>query len=50
MTSTLPTAEELRARYIDLLLDRYGGNRQKVAQVLGISERTTYRIIRKAAE
>ncbi|WP_052513057.1 sigma-54-dependent transcriptional regulator [Paracoccus sanguinis] len=46
----LPTAEELRARYIDLLLDRYGGNRQKVAQVLGISERTTYRIIRKAAE
>lgn len=42
-----PTAEHLRDAYLSLLLERYGGNRQRVASVLGISERNTYRLISK---
>lgn len=42
---TEPTLEELRARYLRLLLDRHDGNRRRVADVLGISERNTYRLI-----
>lgn len=42
-----PTLEALRAEYLQLLFARYGGNRRKVASVLGISERNTYRLIRK---
>lgn len=42
-----PTLEDLRAEYLQLLFDRYAGNRRKVATVLGISERNTYRLIRK---
>ncbi len=43
----LPTLEELRAVYMDDLLERLGGNRQRVAETLGISERNTYRLIKK---
>ncbi|PIE15584.1 MAG: Fis family transcriptional regulator [Rhodobacterales bacterium] len=42
-----PTMEELRASYLRLLLERHNGNRSKVARVLGISERNTYRLIPK---
>lgn len=42
-----PTLEEMRDAYLQLLLDRFGGNRQKLAETLGISERNTYRILRK---
>ncbi len=43
----LPTLEELRAVYMDDLLQRLGGNRQRVAETLGISERNTYRLLKK---
>jgi len=40
-----PTLDELRASYLQILLDRHGGNRRQVARILGISERNTYRLI-----
>jgi two-component system NtrC family response regulator len=40
-----PTLEELESRYLALLLQRHGGNRRRVADALGISERTAYRMI-----
>ncbi len=40
-----PTLEEMRAAYLQYLLDRHDGNRRKVAGILGISERNTYRLI-----
>ena len=40
-----PTMEELRNSYLKLLLSRHDGNRRKVAEILGISERNTYRLI-----
>lgn len=42
-----PTLEDLRTAYLELLLQRYDGNRRKVAAILGISERNTYRLIPK---
>lgn len=42
-----PTLEALRGAYLELLLERYKGNRRKVADALGISERNTYRLISK---
>lgn len=44
---TPPTLEQLRDDYLRLLLDRFEGNRSQVAQAMGISERNTYRLIRK---
>ena len=43
--SSEPTMEGLRAQYLQFLLDRHDGNRRKVAGILGISERNTYRLI-----
>jgi DNA-binding NtrC family response regulator len=40
-----PTLDELESRYLALLLQRHGGNRRRVADALGISERTAYRMI-----
>jgi two-component system NtrC family response regulator len=42
-----PSLEEVKRQYLKLLLDRYDGHRGKVARVLGISERNTYRLISK---
>jgi DNA-binding NtrC family response regulator len=42
-----PSLEEIKANYLKLLLDRYDGHRGKVARILGISERNTYRLINK---
>jgi two-component system NtrC family response regulator len=42
-----PTFDEVRREYLVLLLDEYEGNRRKVANILGISERNTYRLIKK---
>ncbi len=42
-----PTMEEVRDHYIRMLLRRYDGNRRKVAGILGISERNTYRLVGK---
>ncbi len=40
-----PTLEDIERRYLSILLQRYDGNRRRVAEVLGVSERTAYRMI-----
>lgn len=42
-----PSMDDLRDEYLRLLLERYGGNRRRVAEISGISERNTYRLIQK---
>ncbi len=42
-----PTLDEIRETYVKLLLDTYGGNRKQVAEALGMSERNTYRMLKK---
>ena len=42
-----PTLNQMRDAYLSLLLDRHGGNRRKVAGILDVSERNTYRLIGK---
>ncbi|MBY0429687.1 MAG: hypothetical protein K2Q10_00695, partial [Rhodospirillales bacterium] len=42
-----PTLDEVKRAYLALLLDRYDGHRSKVAKALGVSERNTYRLIRR---
>ncbi|MFV0382710.1 sigma-54-dependent transcriptional regulator [Paracoccus sp. (in: a-proteobacteria)] len=41
-----PTLEALRDAYIGQLLHRFDGNRQRIAQTLGISERNLYRLLK----
>lgn len=40
-----PTLAEIERQYLQLLLDRHQGRRAAVAQVLGIGERTLYRLL-----
>ncbi|MFN6960845.1 MAG: sigma-54-dependent transcriptional regulator [Rhodocyclaceae bacterium] len=42
-----PSLEEIERSYLLRTLAKYGGNRQKTAAVLGISERHVYRLIEK---
>ena len=42
-----PTLDEIRDRYLVQLLESHNGNRQEVAKALGMSERNTYRLIKK---
>jgi DNA-binding NtrC family response regulator len=42
-----PTLEEVKKAYLSQLLARYDGHRARVAKALGISERNTYRLIKK---
>ena len=44
-TSTLdwPTIDQLNQRYIDVVLTKTGGRKEKAAQILGINRRTLYR-------
>ena len=42
-----PSLEDIKRDYLKYLLERYDGHRGKVARVLGISERNTYRLIGK---
>lgn len=42
-----PTLEELEARYLALQLKKFSGHRGKVVEVLGISERNLYRLIKR---
>ncbi len=42
-----PTLEQIERDYLKQVMARYGGNRQKTATVLGISERHVYRLIEK---
>ncbi|MEZ0391770.1 MAG: sigma-54-dependent transcriptional regulator [Pseudobdellovibrionaceae bacterium] len=38
-----PTLEDLEKRYIQLILEKTGGRKEKAAQILGINRRTLYR-------
>jgi transcriptional regulator with PAS, ATPase and Fis domain len=40
-----PTLESIEREYLLILLKRYKGNRSKVARVLGVAERTAYRML-----
>lgn len=42
-----PTLDEIRDTYVKLLLDSFAGNRKQVAEALGVSERNTYRMLKK---
>jgi len=42
-----PTLDEIRENYLNYLLETYSGNRKEVAEILGVSERNTYRLIKK---
>ncbi len=42
-----PSLEDVKREYLRHLLERYAGHRGKVARILGISERNTYRLISK---
>ncbi|MDR0274858.1 MAG: sigma-54 dependent transcriptional regulator [Burkholderiaceae bacterium] len=40
-----PTLEGIEREYLASLLKKYGGNRRRVAEVMGVSERTAYRMM-----
>lgn len=42
-TEDSPTLVELEKRYIQLIMDKTGGKKEKAAQILGINRRTLYR-------
>lgn len=42
-----PTLDDIERQYLGILLRKYSGHRSKVAQALGISERSVYRLIDK---
>ncbi len=42
-----PTLEELEGEYLAMQLKKYSGRRSKVAEVLGVSERSVYRMIKR---
>jgi DNA-binding NtrC family response regulator len=44
-----PTLEVIERTYLDLLLTKYQGNRRRVADALGVSERTAYRMLERHA-
>ncbi len=45
-----PTLEQIEREYLHQVMVKYGGNRQKTATVLGISERHIYRLLEKYQE
>jgi two-component system response regulator HydG len=42
-TNDYPTLEGLEKRYIQLVLEKTGGKKEKASQILGINRRTLYR-------
>lgn len=42
-----PTLETIERKYLAVLLHKYSGNRRKVADALGVSERTAYRMLER---
>src|SRR5262249_37902397 len=42
-TTDFPTVEELEKRYIQVVLEKTGGRKEKAAQILGMNRRTLYR-------
>jgi len=44
-----PTLEDIEKSYLQQLLTKYSGHRAQIASVLGVSERHTYRLLKKHA-
>ncbi|HIP53077.1 MAG TPA: sigma-54-dependent Fis family transcriptional regulator [Chromatiales bacterium] len=42
-----PSLEQIEREYLGNLLERYAGHRSKIAKVLGVSERSVYRMIQR---
>ncbi len=42
-----PTLGEIEARYLKMQLEKHAGHRAKVSEILGISERSVYRLIKR---
>ena len=42
-----PSLADVESHYLALMLDRYAGHRGKVAEIMGISERNVYRLIKR---
>ncbi len=42
-----PTLDEIERRYLELLLAKYAGHRGRIAAILGVSERSVYRLLEK---
>lgn len=42
-----PSLQEIEKQYIELLIDKYSGHRNSIANVMGISERNVYRLLEK---
>ena len=42
-----PTLDEIERHYLAELLERHQGNRRRVAEALGVSERTAYRMLER---
>jgi DNA-binding NtrC family response regulator len=49
LTARRPRLDDLEKEYITRLLEEFGGHRARVAEVLGISERTLYRRLKSLA-
>jgi DNA-binding NtrC family response regulator len=46
----LPTLDDIQMRYIRYVLERVGGNKRRAAALLGVSRRTLYRRLERAAD
>ena len=42
-----PSLEEIEEKYLRMILAKYAGHRGKTAQILVVSERTLYRLIKE---
>ncbi len=42
-----PSLEQIEQQYLKMLIDRYQGHRMKIARILGVSERSVYRLMEK---
>ncbi len=42
-----PTLEEIKEKYLSYLISRHQGHRGRIANILGVSERNTYRMVKK---
>ncbi|OYY92775.1 MAG: Fis family transcriptional regulator [Hydrogenophilales bacterium 28-61-23] len=42
-----PTLDEIERRYLELLVAKYAGHRGQIAAILGVSERSIYRLLEK---
>ena len=42
-----PTLEEIKQDYLARLVVKYHGHRSRIAEILGMSERNTYRLLKK---